>query len=910
MQHSLFHKIWLLCGLFCLLAGKMAAQPNWSLNPAEYQFSMLITAQLNIGGTPDHAPGNIVAVYVGDELRGVALPVVVSGQAFYFLTVYAHTYATDTLTFKAYIAAANAIYTSPDSVAFKHNTHLGKISAPRQLHFGPSEAPQIYSSNQIFFQENTCLELHDVQSLDNEDSEGNGLIYSLNGGADAGKFSIHSVTGKLEWFNFAPDFEAPADTNGDSVYEVKIKVTDQEGYFSEQNLRVAVTDNAAENFDPQISGNLVLCSGEFSTLQVSEGVQFLWNTGATSAVLTDVTPGAYSVTVTNAGACTAARSANVQSNEVNGGNVGSNQVLCPGSNDPAPFTSVIAGTGTGELTYRWELGSGGCGGGFSPIANAVDEAYDAPPGLVQTTYFRRVAVSTLNGYVCETPSNCLTVGVLEVDNEPPVALCKNISISLDASGNASITASQIDNGSSDNCALGVLTVTPNTFNTSNLGSNTVTLNVSDLGGNASTCTATVTVTPYSFSISGTIFWEHDDVTGVGNATVALMGNQSGSVITPAAGTYSFTLNSGSNFTVTPTKTINKLNGVTTADATRIQQHVANNLPLSDPYKIVAADVNKSNSVTSQDASIVNQALLGNPAALAQFKTSWRFVPTSHTMANPPWGFPENIALNNVQGNVPGQNFFGIKTGDVLTPFTNPANFNNPEASAFVLNVPDQSLQLGEQVSIAFSANQFSDLAALQFALKFDTEKLALTEITPLAGLPFSEENFGVYNVSEGEIRIVWSQAEGVFVEEAALAFQLTFNVLKTGGTFSQALQLAEEVLENHAYTSALEDIEVKLHFFSATGANVPTATNGLYLFQNRPNPFNGQTSIGFVLPESCEAQLRVFDVSGRVLAEKKAQYPAGWNEETFDWQGASGVLWYELTTPFGVLAKKMVAVKK
>ena len=93
-----------------------------------------------------------------------------------------------------------------------------------------------------------------------------------------------------------------------------------------------------------------------------------------------------------------------------------------------------------------------------------------------------------------------------------------------------------------------------------------------------------------------------------------------------------------------------------------------------------------------------------------------------------------------------------------------------------------------------------------------------------------------------------------------------------------------------------------------TSANDPTAQPQIELLQNRPNPFVRQTTIGFILPENCEAQLRVFDASGRVLFSQKKIYTAGRHEETLDLEGASGVLYYELTTPFGVLAKKMVIV--
>jgi hypothetical protein len=64
------------------------------------------------------------------------------------------------------------------------------------------------------------------------------------------------------------------------------------------------------------------------------------------------------------------------------------------------------------------------------------------------------------------------------------------------------------------------------------------------------------------------------------------------------------------------------------------------------------------------------------------------------------------------------------------------------------------------------------------------------------------------------------------------------------------------------------------------------------------------------LPEACEAQLRVFDMSGRLVAERAAQYPSGGQEEMFDLKGATGVLYYELTTPFGTLSKRMLLTEK
>lgn len=80
-----------------------------------------------------------------------------------------------------------------------------------------------------------------------------------------------------------------------------------------------------------------------------------------------------------------------------------------------------------------------------------------------------------------------------VDTTLPTVLTQNFSTTLDASGLASITAAQINNGSTDNCGIGTVTVSPSSFTCANLGPNTVTLTVTDVNGNVATGTATVTI---------------------------------------------------------------------------------------------------------------------------------------------------------------------------------------------------------------------------------------------------------------------------------------------------------------------------------------------------------------------------------------------------------------------------------
>lgn len=80
-----------------------------------------------------------------------------------------------------------------------------------------------------------------------------------------------------------------------------------------------------------------------------------------------------------------------------------------------------------------------------------------------------------------------------IDNQAPLVLTANITVALDALGQAAITSADIDRGSTDNCDIASRVVTPDSFTCDNKGSNTVSLIVTDIHGNSATNTATVLV---------------------------------------------------------------------------------------------------------------------------------------------------------------------------------------------------------------------------------------------------------------------------------------------------------------------------------------------------------------------------------------------------------------------------------
>jgi hypothetical protein len=79
------------------------------------------------------------------------------------------------------------------------------------------------------------------------------------------------------------------------------------------------------------------------------------------------------------------------------------------------------------------------------------------------------------------------------DNLSPAVVTQDLTVELDANGEATITAAQVDNGSADNCGVDTLALDITSFDCSNLGENTVTLTVTDASGNEASATAIVTV---------------------------------------------------------------------------------------------------------------------------------------------------------------------------------------------------------------------------------------------------------------------------------------------------------------------------------------------------------------------------------------------------------------------------------
>ncbi len=121
------------------------------------------------------------------------------------------------------------------------------------------------------------------------------LSYSIIGGADAANFSINTSTGALS-FLVAPDYETPADTGADNVYDVIVQVSD--GTLVDSQA-IAVTVTPVNDNTPVITSN---GGGASASVSAAENT-----TAVTTVTATDADLPAQSLTYSIIGGADAAQ---------------------------------------------------------------------------------------------------------------------------------------------------------------------------------------------------------------------------------------------------------------------------------------------------------------------------------------------------------------------------------------------------------------------------------------------------------------------------------------------------------------------------------------------------------------------------------------------------------------------------
>ena len=270
-----------------------------------------------------------------------------------------------------------------------------------------------------------------------------------------------------------------------------------------------------------------------------------------------------------------------------------------------------------------------------------------------------------------------------VDCKKPSPVCEQMVVEImDITvPTISISAIDLNIGSSDNCtpsdgllysfSTSVLD-TLKEFDCSQVGVNMVEVWVTDENGNQDYCITEVTVQANNNAcasaaiVSGKLALNNGDEVAL--VKVILTNTViNDSMSTSLDGSYLFdNVELGKDYSITPLKNTNPLNGVTTYDLVLITRHILGVEMLNSPYKIIAADANNSGTVTTLDLVYIRKIILNINASFPN-NNSWRFIDKNYQFMNPlnptAEAFPEVANINNLSDNFMAD-FVAIKVGDV------------------------------------------------------------------------------------------------------------------------------------------------------------------------------------------------------------------------------------------------------
>ena len=392
--------------------------------------------------------------------------------------------------------------------------------------------------------------------------------------------------------------------------------------------------------------------------------------------------------------------------------------------------------------------------------------------------------------------------------------------------------------------------------------------------------------------------------------VNLTGGMVRNSVTGQDGQYHFNeLIPGADYTITPYRNDDHLNGVNTLDLIHVLDHILGIEYMDNPYHLIAADADASGSISALDLIHIRKLILEDFDELPN-NYSWRFIPKNFVFPDRdnPWvgSIPEVLNFNDVRGPIEQADFVALKIADLDGSAAPNSQIAEDRSTRGTFNLQAENLQLkqGREYRVAFTSSEFSEVLGFQSTINFNLEALDLVRIEN--GL-LKEEHFGTRFVEEGSITCSWNKTLDQSNPDAdPELFAFIFRA-RQDALLSDLIHITSRRTRAEAYSNSRELLEVALQFESDKEMG-----DSFQLFQNVPNPWREQTRIGFHLPQRDRVSFVLRDVQGRVLKESEREYEAGYHE-IFVERGeinTQALLYYTLTTSKEAASRKMIFVEK
>jgi hypothetical protein len=345
----------------------------------------------------------------------------------------------------------------------------------------------------------------------------------------------------------------------------------------------------------------------------------------------------------------------------------------------------------------------------------------------------------------------------------------------------------------------------------------------------------------------------------------------------------------SQYRIRPYNNANWFNGLSTFDLVLISKHILGVLPLTSPYKMIAADANKSGSVTTFDIVQFRKLILGIYDTVPGI-TSWRFIPANYTFENPnnPFsaGFPEEIVISSLQADQLSNDFIGLKVGD-MNNSTDPATARAPKDTVW-MHTKEQAWSSGNMQTLTLQLPDLALVDGFQFELELDTALVQLEGLVQAGVL--RPEHVAMH--AGGRLRVSYNVLTPMGTGEAALSMQIRAKKSTSTHDFLK--------IQTDRFTAEWYDPAGTARLMLQIGTE-QAGNNPLRLLGAIPNPYSVHTAIQLEVPHTQNLKLFLYDALGRLCLQETRDFLSGTQEWPIKTTSppSAGLLWYQIVSESG-----------
>jgi len=400
-----------------------------------------------------------------------------------------------------------------------------------------------------------------------------------------------------------------------------------------------------------------------------------------------------------------------------------------------------------------------------------------------------------------------------------------------------------------------------------------------------------------YDLTGQLGYYKNPTIAVSDASVLLAGAAIKLTVSDANGNFEFLNLASGDYIVTASKTNDEKGAITPFDASMILRYDVGTQTLT-PYQKIAGDVSGNGDVTSFDASLILRYSVGTVTSFP-VGADWTFVPHDFPIDDSNWSTsPRSRSYTPLKSDQLDQNFMSILYGDVSGNWSGKSG----TGSSVIVDIQIGDVQqTSERIcQIPIDMQFLDDVYSGSFKIVFNKDNL---QFESTAIMNTTSNMISEASNSEGGVTVAF--ASGKSLNNHGLKIKLLFKGLNSNVPSSANIEIDNIILDdNPGIISSVTN---------NSNNEIPTEWN---LSQNRPNPFNTETTIRYQVPKFSYVKIEIFNLIGQHLRtlvnedKNPGTYKAIWNGK--DDQGlsvGSGIYIYRMNAGEFTAIKKMVLVQ-